>query len=48
MLDNVMVEAFSEDEEKRSLDGIQKLTDVEIRKMEEMSKNKGEKALKLK
>jgi ribosome recycling factor len=39
---------ISQDEEKRSLDEIQKLTDGEIQKMEEMSKNKEKEVLELK
>jgi len=39
---------ISEDEEKRSLDEIQKLTDGEIKKMEEMSKGKEKEVLELK
>ena len=39
---------ISEDEEKRSLDEIQKLTDGEIKKMEEMSKAKEKEVLELK
>ncbi len=39
---------ISEDEEKRSLDEIQKLTDGEIKKMEEMSKTKEKEVLELK
>jgi len=39
---------ITEDEEKRSLDEIQKLTDVEINKMEEMSKGKEKEVLELK
>jgi ribosome recycling factor len=39
---------ISEDEEKRSLDEIQKLTDGEIKKMEEMSKSKEKEVLELK
>jgi ribosome recycling factor len=39
---------MSEDEEKRSLDEIQKLTDGEIKKMEEMSKGKEKEVLELK
>lgn len=38
----------TEDEEKRSLDEIQKLTDGEIKKMEEMSKSKEKEVLELK
>jgi ribosome recycling factor len=38
----------TEDEEKRSLDEIQKLTDGEIKKMEEMSKGKEKEVLELK
>jgi ribosome recycling factor len=39
---------ITEDEEKRSLDEIQKLTDGEIKKMEEMSKAKEKEVLELK
>ena len=39
---------ITEDEEKRSLDEIQKLTDGEIKKMEEMSKGKEKEVLELK
>lgn len=39
---------ITEDEEKRSLDEIQKLTDGEIKKMEEMSKNKEKEVLEFK
>jgi ribosome recycling factor len=39
---------ISEDEEKRSLDEIQKLTDGEIKKMEEMSKGKEKEVTELK
>ena len=39
---------ITEDEEKRSLDEIQKLTDGEIKKMEEMSKSKEKEVLELK
>jgi ribosome recycling factor len=39
---------ITEDEEKRSLDEIQKLTDGEINKMEEMSKGKEKEVLELK
>jgi len=39
---------ISEDEEERSLDEIQKLTDGEIKKMEEMSKGKEKEVLELK
>ena len=39
---------ITEDEEKRSLDEIQKLTDGEIKKMEEMSKTKEKEVLELK
>jgi|SRR5882724_11147560 len=39
---------ISEDEEKRALDEIQKLTDGEIKKMEEMSKAKEKEVLELK
>jgi ribosome recycling factor len=39
---------ISEDEEKRSLDEIQKLTDGEIKKMEDMSKAKEKEVLELK
>jgi ribosome recycling factor len=39
---------ISEDEEKRSLDEIQKLTDGEIKKMEDMSKGKEKEVLELK
>jgi len=39
---------ITEDEEKRSLDEIQKLTDGEIKKMEEMSKGKEREVLELK
>jgi ribosome recycling factor len=39
---------ITEDEEKRSLDEIQKLTDAEIKKMEEMSKGKEKEVLELK
>ena len=39
---------MTEDEEKRSLDEIQKLTDGEINKMEEMSKGKEKEVLELK
>jgi ribosome recycling factor len=39
---------ISEDEEKRALDEIQKLTDGEIKKMEEMSKGKEKEVLELK
>jgi ribosome recycling factor len=39
---------ISQDEEKRALDEIQKLTDGEIQKMEEMSKNKEKEVLELK
>jgi ribosome recycling factor len=39
---------IAEDEEKRSLDEIQKLTDGEIKKMEEMSKGKEKEVLELK
>jgi ribosome recycling factor len=39
---------ISEDEEKRSLDEIQKLTDGEIKKMEEMSKGKEKEVMELK
>src|SRR5271154_1123761 len=39
---------ISQDEEKRSLDEIQKLTDGEIQKMEEMSKNKEKEVLEIK
>src|ERR1700692_820721 len=39
---------ISEDEEKRLLDEIQKLTDGEIKKMEEMSKGKEKEVLELK
>jgi ribosome recycling factor len=39
---------ISEDEEKRSLDEIQKLTDGEIKKMEEMSKGKEKEVLEIK
>jgi ribosome recycling factor len=39
---------ISQDEEKRALDEIQKLTDGEIKKMEEMSKNKEKEVLELK
>jgi ribosome recycling factor len=39
---------ISEDEEKRSLDEIQKLTDGEIKKMEDMSKSKEKEVLELK
>ena len=39
---------ISEDEEKRSLDEIQKLTDGEIKKMEEMRKGKEKEVLELK
>ena len=38
---------ITEDEEKRSLDEIQKLTDGEIKKMEEMSKGKEKEVLEL-
>jgi ribosome recycling factor len=38
---------ISEDEEKRSLDEIQKLTDGEIKKMEEMSKGKEKEVMEL-
>jgi ribosome recycling factor len=38
---------LTEDEEKRSLDEIQKLTDGEIKKMEEMSKGKEKEVLEL-
>jgi len=39
---------ITEDEEKRSLDEIQRLTDDEIKKMEEMSKGKEKEVLELK
>jgi ribosome recycling factor len=39
---------ITEDEEKRSLDEIQKLTDGEIKKMEEMSKAKEKEVLEIK
>jgi ribosome recycling factor len=39
---------ITEDEEKRSLDEIQKLTDGEIKKMEDMSKGKEKEVLELK
>src|SRR5208337_885224 len=39
---------ISEDEEKRSLDEIQKLTDGEIKKMEEMSKAKEKEVMEIK
>ena len=39
---------ITEDDEKRSLDEIQKLTDAEIKKMEEMSKAKEKEVLELK
>jgi ribosome recycling factor len=39
---------ISEDEEKRALDEIQKLTDGEIKKMEDMSKGKEKEVLELK
>jgi len=39
---------ISEDEERRSLDEIQKLTDDEIKKMEEMSKAKEKEVLEIK
>jgi ribosome recycling factor len=39
---------ITEDEEKHSLDEIQKLTDGEIKKMEEMSKSKEKEVLELK
>jgi ribosome recycling factor len=39
---------ITEDEEKRSLDEIQKLTDGEIKKMEEMSKGKEKEVMELK
>ena len=39
---------ITEDDEKRSLDEIQKLTDGEIKKMEEMSKGKEKEVLELK
>ena len=39
---------ITEDEEKRSLDEIQKLTDGEIKKMEDMSKTKEKEVLELK
>jgi len=39
---------ISEDEEKRSLDEIQKLTDGEIKKMEDMSKGKEKEVMELK
>jgi ribosome recycling factor len=39
---------ISEDEEKRALDEIQKLTDGEIKKMEEMSRGKEKEVLELK
>jgi ribosome recycling factor len=39
---------ITEDEEKRSLDEVQKLTDGEIKKMEEMSKGKEKEVLELK
>jgi ribosome recycling factor len=39
---------ITEDDEKRSLDEIQKLTDGEIKKMEEMSKTKEKEVLELK
>ena len=38
---------ISEDEERRSLDEIQKLTDDEIKKMEEMSKAKEKEVLEI-
>lgn len=38
---------ISEDEEKRSLEEIQKLTDDEIKRMEEMSKNKEKEVLQV-
>ena len=39
---------ISEDEEKRSLDEIQRLTDDEIKKMEEMSKGKEKEVMEIK
>jgi len=39
---------IAEDEEKRSLDEIQKLTDAEIKKMEEMSKAKEKEVMEIK
>ena len=38
---------ISEDEEKRSLDEIQKVTDEEIRRMEEMCRNKEREVLQI-